>query len=78
MVLLDTGTPGTSKESFSEDADDGTLDFSDEKEFAQMSIGLQTLDGIHKLRMRSQPQLINDKIIMMQYTNWINSTPSQQ
>ena len=29
-------------------------------------------------RMRSQPQLGNDKHIMMQYTNWINSTPSQQ
>ena len=24
MVLLDTGTPGTSREIFSEDADDGT------------------------------------------------------
>ena len=24
MVLLDTGTPGTSRETFSEDADDGT------------------------------------------------------
>ena len=24
MVLLDTGTPGTSRENFSEDADDGT------------------------------------------------------
>ena len=29
-------------------------------------------------RMRSQSQLRNDKYIMMQYTNWINSTPSQQ
>ena len=29
-------------------------------------------------RMRSQPQLRNDKYIMMQYTNWINSTLSQQ
>ena len=28
--------------------------------------------------MRSQSQLRNDKIIMLQYTNWINSTPSQQ
>ena len=26
----------------------------------------------------SQSQLRNDKYIMMQYTNWINSTPSQQ
>ena len=30
------------------------------------------------VQMRSQPQLRNDKYIMMQYTNWINSTPSQQ
>ena len=29
-------------------------------------------------RMRSQSQLTNDKYIMMQYTNWINSTHSQQ
>ena len=29
-------------------------------------------------RMRSQSQLRNDKNIMMQYTNWINSIPSQQ
>ena len=29
-------------------------------------------------RMGSQPQLSNDKYIMMQYTSWINSTPSQQ
>ena len=29
-------------------------------------------------RMRSQSQLRNDKYIMMQYTNWINSAPSQQ
>ena len=29
-------------------------------------------------RMRSQPQLSNDKYTMMQYTSWINSTPSQQ
>ena len=29
-------------------------------------------------RMRSQSQLRNDNYIMMQYTNWINSTPSQQ
>ena len=29
-------------------------------------------------RMRSQPQLRNDKYIMTQYTNWINSNPSQQ
>ena len=29
-------------------------------------------------RMRSQSQLRNDKYIMMQYTNWINSTPSHQ
>ena len=28
--------------------------------------------------IRSQPLLSNDKCIMMQYTNWINSTPSQQ
>ena len=28
--------------------------------------------------MRSQSQLRNDKCIMMQYTNWINSTPSHQ
>ena len=27
MVLLDTGTPGTSRENFSEDADDGTRTF---------------------------------------------------
>ena len=27
-------------------------------------------------QMRSQSQLRNDKYIMMQYTNWINSTPS--
>ena len=47
VVLLDTGTPGTSREIYSEDADDGT-------------------------------QLRNDKYIMMQYTNWINSTLSQQ
>ena len=26
--------------------------------------------------MRSQPQFRNDKYIMMQYTNWINSGPS--
>ena len=26
-------------------------------------------------RMRSQSQLRNDKYIMMEYTNWINSTP---
>ena len=29
-------------------------------------------------RMRSQPQLRNDKYIMIQYANWINKTPSQQ
>ena len=29
-------------------------------------------------QMRSQSQLRNDKYIMMQYTNWINSTPFQQ
>ena len=29
-------------------------------------------------QMRSQSQMRNDKYIMMQYTNWINSTPSQQ
>ena len=29
-------------------------------------------------RMRSQSQLRNDKYIMMQYTVWTNSTPSQQ
>ena len=28
--------------------------------------------------LRSQSQLRNDKYIMMQYTNLINSTPSQQ
>ena len=28
--------------------------------------------------MRSQSQLRNDKYIMMQYTNWINSTPLEQ
>ena len=28
--------------------------------------------------MRSQSQLRNDKYIMMQFTNWIKSTPSQQ
>ena len=54
MVLLDTGTPGTSREIFSEDADGETS------------------------LMRSEPQLSNDKCIMMQYTNWINSTLSQQ
>ena len=53
MVLLDTGTSGTSREIYSEDADG-------------------------KTRMRSQSQLRNDKYIMMQYTNWINSTPSLQ
>ena len=41
MVLLDKGTPGTSREIYSEDADDGT-----------------------RTRMRSQPQLRNDKYIM--------------
>ena len=30
------------------------------------------------MMMRSQPQLSNDKYIMMQYTDSINSTPSQQ
>ena len=39
VVLLDTETPGTSREIYSEDADDGT-------------------------RMRSEPQLRNDKHIM--------------
>ena len=29
-------------------------------------------------RMKSQPQFRNDKYIIMQCTNWINSTPSQQ
>ena len=28
--------------------------------------------------VRSQPQLRNDKCIMMHYTNWINSALSQQ
>ena len=29
-------------------------------------------------QMKSLSQLRNDKYIMMQYTNWVNSTPSQQ
>ena len=32
--------------------------------------------NIHK-KLQSQSQLRNDKYIMMQYTNWINSTHSQ-
>ena len=56
MVLLDTETPGTSREIHSEDAE----------------------GEAEKVRMRSQSLLRNDKYIMMQYTNWINSTPSQQ
>ena len=57
VVLLDRGTPGTSRESYSEDANDGTRTGT---------------------RMRSQRQLRNDKHIMMQYTNRITSTLSQQ
>ena len=41
MVLLDTGTPGTSREIYSNDADHGTS------------------------RMRSQPQLRNDRYLMI-------------
>ena len=59
MVLLDTGTPGTSREIYSEDADGADADHCTSQ-------------------MRSQSQLRNDKYIMMQYTNWINSTSSQQ
>ena len=60
MVLLETGTPDTSREIYNEDADDGTRTRN---------------PSVINRGIRSQPQLRN---IVMQYTNWINSTPSQQ
>ena len=132
VVLLDTGTPGTSREIFSEDADDGartrnpsitnrvlypsasSLKISPLVPGASVSSRTTVLTGwennwaFHELNWKRgfgcinhcllaclnsrqwlQPfglcfswkgvsQLRNDKIIMMQYTNWINSTPSQQ
>ena len=63
---MDTGIPGTSRNIFSEDPDDGT----------------RTRNPCSKAvagkELRCQSQLRNDKITMMQYTNWINSTLSQQ
>ena len=84
VVLLETGTPGTSREIFSEDADSETRT----RNLTTIGIPTENLSAgtrsscVQKnhstSRMRRQPQLSNDKCIMMQYTNWINSTPSQQ
>ena len=53
-----TGTPGTSGEIYSDDANE-----------------IYSEDASSTSWMGSQPQLSE---IMMEYTNWINSTPSQQ
>ena len=115
VVLRDTGTPGTSREIYSEDAAGETrtrnnsvsassgltigiftVNFSTRTRnpsvsaSPSMTIGILTVNfstGTRSScvqynhctsRMRSQPQLRNDKYILMQRTNWINSTPSQQ
>ena len=65
-----TGTPGTSRESFSEDAKDENFSAGTRNSCVQQNHCTS--------RMRSQLQLNNDQYVMMQYTNWINSTLSQQ
>ena len=93
MVLLDTGTPGTSREIYSEDADvhyifnisQLWLTSHPRSTVILLDTGtpgtsreVYSEDAGVPSRMKSQPQLRNDKYIMMQYINWINSTPSQQ
>ena len=60
MFLLDTRTPGTSREIYGEDSDsyDGTR-----------------TRNPSVINRTSRSQLRNNKYIMMQCDNWINSTP---
>ena len=92
-------TPGTSREIYSEDVDDRTRTANPSQPLELATRGVASSDLIIGIltvnfstgtriscvqwnhctsRIRSQPQLRNDKYIMMQYTNWINSTPSKQ
>ena len=61
MVLLDTGTSGTSREIYSEDADDWDSNSTGNRNFCVQWNHCGTS------RMRSQSQLRNGKYTMIQY-----------